>query len=79
MHSKQNITLAIDSELLTKARIIALKRQTSLTQLIRDNLEMLVRNEDDTETKRQRLLTRLQKPTLNVGVHAWTRDELHEC
>jgi len=78
MTVRTNITLAIDPELLSKARIVALRRHTSVTQLVREHLEMLVIAEDQAFALRQSLLSRLETPALEVGKRAWTREDLYD-
>jgi hypothetical protein len=73
-----NITMAIDGELLKKARKIAIDRDTSLTGLIRTYLEELVEKE---EVLKEVAVNELESLFLSskavVGQKTWIRDELH--
>lgn len=75
---KRNLTLAIDEMVLEQARIIAVKRRTSLTRLVRGFLKTLVKNDTEYQDARARLLKLTADPPLAVGPMRWTRDELHE-
>jgi hypothetical protein len=48
-----NVTLALDEELVRKAREVAQARGTTLNQLIRDQLRLVVGNSDAEETIRR--------------------------
>ncbi len=78
MPRKKNLTLALDEELIVKARIIAAKRRTSLTKLVRKSIEELVSGEQLQTKARARLKSRMLKPIMKLGGAHWTRDELHE-
>jgi hypothetical protein len=75
---KANVTLTIDVDLLREARVLAADQGTSVSAMLRDRLEELVRGHRSYEIARRRALARLRKG-LDLG---WTpprsRDELHE-
>ena len=76
-----NVTITLDDDLVKKARKIAVDRDTTLTGLIRQHLEDLVK--DDPESgRRQRELEALQgsfeRLQVRVGKRTWTRADLHE-
>jgi hypothetical protein len=74
-----NLTLAIDEELLRKARIAALEQHTSLNDLIRGYIETLTVGETvRRKTAVQELRLAFDTSTAKVGKRTWTRDELHE-
>ena len=52
-----NLTLSIDDDLLKQARRIALDRDTSVNQLVREFLEQIVQGKSRKEKARQFLLT----------------------
>ena len=72
-----NITLRVDDELVREAKILAARRGTSVSRMIAEELEALVRSERQYDAARSRALTQLAEAT-NLG---WTppksRDELH--
>lgn len=75
---KTNITLSMDAGLLRDAKVLAAQRGTSVSRLMSDQLEAMVRNDRAYETARKRSIARLEKG-FDLG---WTppasRDELHE-
>lgn len=75
---KTNITLKIESDLLREAKLLATRRQTSLSRLLADQLEVLVRQEYAYDAAQRRALARLHDG-FELG---WTppesRDDLYE-
>lgn len=78
--ANRNITLSLPEELLKQARIIAVKRDTSVSRMVADTLQEIVERETGYEQARQRSIARLEKGFhLGTGGKAsWTRDELHD-
>ena len=76
----QNITLSIPKEILLRVKLLAVKRQTSVSGLLTQTLEGLIRQEDAYVHARQRHLQRLEQGIdLGTGGQILTgRDELHE-
>jgi predicted transcriptional regulator len=76
----RNITLSLPEELLKQARIIAAKRDTSVSRMVSDTLQEIVERETGYEQARQRSISRLEKGFhLGTGGKAsWTRDEVHD-
>jgi hypothetical protein len=75
---ERNLTLTIDEELLRAARRIALDRNTSVNQMIREYLAETVRG-TGREQAAVAELDRLFRTTRGkVGKASWTRDDLHE-
>lgn len=75
---KSNITLKVDAELVREAKVLAARRGTSVSGLLAEHLEQLIRDERAYEASKRRALDRLEKG-LDLG---WTpaadRGELHE-
>jgi len=75
---KTNITLKLDTDLLKEARVLAAEEGRSISALLTDRLETLVRERKVYDRARRRALARL-RDGLDLG---WTppssRDELHE-
>ena len=75
---KRNITLKLDADLLREARIVAAEEGRSVSALVTDRLEDLVRVRKEFGRARRRALARLSKG-FDLG---WTppasRDEIHE-
>lgn len=80
METTQNVTLAIPKDVLRKAKIIAVQRNTSLSSLLTQTLMDLVSHQEAYEQARQRNVVLLDDG-FDLGTHgkiAWKRDELHE-
>lgn len=76
----QNITLSIPKEILYKANVLAVQRGISVSELLIQTLEKIVRQEEAYVHARQRHLQWLEQG-MNLGTddHILTRrDELHE-
>lgn len=76
--TKSNITLSVDSALLRDAKVVAAQRGTSVSQMMADQLESLVRKDREYELAKQEALALLEKG-FDMGWSApASRDELHE-
>jgi predicted transcriptional regulator len=76
-----NVTLSLDDELVRKVRRIAAGRDTTLTAMIREHLQRIATEEDNSGRKRRELeaLERsFRKFRFHVGPRTWKREELHE-
>ena len=75
---KSNITLKLDDTLLREIRVLAAEQGTSISALLANRLEQIVRERKTYDRARRRALARLRQG-LNLQ---WTpprsRDELHE-
>lgn len=75
----RNITLALPSELVRRARIIAAARETSVSALVAEYLQSLARQADDYERlwqEEQRLMA--EGLPMRVGQVTWSRADSHE-
>ena len=80
MENTQNVTLAIPKNILRKAKILAVQKNTSLSGLLTQTLEDLVAHQESYEQARQRNLA-LMKSGFDLGTQGkltWKREELHE-
>jgi hypothetical protein len=80
MMKTQNITLSLPKDVLLKVKLIAVKRQTSVSSLLTQTLENLVRQEEAYAHSRLRHLQWLEQG-IDLGTGGQittTRDELHE-
>lgn len=78
---KQNVTLSLPKEILRKAKILAIERNSSLSALLTEALEEIVAQADAYELAKERHLALLKEKSINLGTEGkitWTRDELHE-
>lgn len=75
---KTNITLKLDADLLREARVLAAEEGRSVSGLLTDRLEEMVRERKTFDKARRRALARLRE---GLDLH-WTpprsRDELYE-
>jgi hypothetical protein len=77
---KQNITLSLPKEILTKAKHLALDRNTSVSGLLTETLAELVRHADTYQEAKTRQLA-LMEQGFDMGFKGrptWNRDELYE-
>lgn len=74
-----NITLSIDEETIRKVRKIAIDKNTSLTQMVREFLRAVAATG---EAERSRSVKRLEKSferfSRDMGKRVWTREALYE-
>ena len=80
MEITQNVTLAIPKDLLRKAKILAVQKNTSLSGLLTQMLAELVSRQEGYEQARRSSLAML-KNGLDLGTQGnitWKREELHE-
>jgi hypothetical protein len=75
---KTNVTLKLDADLLREARVLAAEEGTSISAMLADRIEALVREHRGFERARRRALARLrQAPALGWQRPA-SRSEVHE-
>lgn len=74
----KNLTLTLDENLLRAARKVAIDRNTSVNQLVRDYLASLVREADQRESALSRLDEIFRTNRIQVGRRTWKRQDLHE-
>jgi hypothetical protein len=80
METTQNVTLAIPKDILRKAKILAIHRNTSLSGLLSQTLAELVSREEGYEQARRRSREML-KTGFDLGTQgqiSWKREDLHE-
>ena len=80
MESTQNITLSIPKDILRKAKILAVQKNTSLSGLLTQTLTDLVARQEEYEQARRRNAEMLNRG-FNLGTQgeiSWKREELHE-
>lgn len=75
----KNLTMAVDENLLKKARKVAIDKNTTVSALIRGYLEQLIEREERRKDEIIRELDALyNSSTAVVGDKTWSRDDLHE-
>ena len=75
---KSNITLRLDAGLIREAKVLAAQRGTSVSRMLAEQLEELVRREKDYGAAKRRALARLEMGFDLGWEPAGSRDELHE-
>lgn len=78
--ANRNITLSVPEQTLRAAKILAAKRDTSVSALLRKALDELVREESGYEIARREFMAVVDQgfDLGTMGKASWTRDELHE-
>jgi hypothetical protein len=75
---KQNITVRLDRLVLRKAKILAAKRNTSISGLLAQQIEALVGDDEIYEQAQRRALGLLERGFHLGGRIEATREELHD-
>jgi hypothetical protein len=75
---KRNVTVKLDSRTLRKAKILAAKRNTSISGLLAEQIESLVGEDEAYEQAERQALALLDRGFHLGGVITSTRDEWHE-
>jgi predicted transcriptional regulator len=75
---KTNVTLRIDMDLLKEAKVLAARQGTSLSRMLSETLEEIVRRELAYERAKDRALKRLKRGFDLQWHPAGSRDELYE-
>jgi predicted transcriptional regulator len=76
---RQNVTLSLPKSLLKKAKVLAAKKEKSLSQILKEAIEEKVMEDSGYEKARERQL-RLLRTGLNLGTHgrvSYSREDLH--
>jgi hypothetical protein len=74
---KQNITLSIEKDLLQKAKFLAVQRNSSISQMLSQELEKMVSDADKYEIAKRKALKTLKTGFRMGGKITTSRDELH--
>ena len=74
----QNITVRLRRDILRKAKVLAARRDTSISGLLAQQLEKLVVEDDSYERAKKRALEFLNQGFDMGDVPRLNRDELHE-
>lgn len=75
---KRNLTISLNPQVIQKARIIAVKRSTSISGLVAQQIEALVSDDEAYEQAHKEALALMKRGFhLGGGPYA-SRDELHD-
>lgn len=77
-NTKQNVTISLTRQVLRKAKILAARRETSISRLLAHEIELLVNDEEAYERAERQARALLEKGFHLGGVIRVHRDELHE-
>jgi hypothetical protein len=75
---QRNLTLTIDEEVLRAARKLALDRNTSVNQMVREYLAGLISETARWQAAAERFRELSKNSKAEVGPITWTRDDLHD-
>lgn len=77
---KQNLTLALPVETVRRLKVLAAERGSSISRLLTETLEEILRRDDAYERGTRRILSHFEqgRDLGTQGRRTWTRDELHE-
>lgn len=73
-----NLTIAVDDEILKRARLRATEQGTSVNAVVRDCLEQYAGSRTAQEQALARLLALSETARSKRGRRTWSRDELHD-
>jgi hypothetical protein len=73
-----NITSKLDRDLLRKAKVLAAERETSVSALVAEQLQKLVRDRDGYEVAKRRALARMKRATHLGYTPPASRDDFYE-
>ena len=78
MAARQNLTLQLDRATIAKAKLLAAVRETSVSKLVSELIEVLIRD-DERYLEASQLAQRLLRKGFRLGgSKRVSRDELHE-
>lgn len=75
---KQNITLSIEKDIIRKGKIIAAKKDTSISKMLSEQLKEIVDSEEKYEAAKRSALQTLKKGFSLGGKITWKREDLYE-
>ena len=74
-----NITLKVDEETIKKVRKIAVDKNTTLTEMVREYLKSVTESDLPTRERMVKdLQASFQSHSRKMGKRKWTREQLHE-
>jgi hypothetical protein len=75
---KQNITLAIEKEIIRKGKLIAAQNDTSISKMLSDQLKEIIDKEEQYQAAKRKALHTLKKGVHLGGKITWRRENLYE-
>ena len=78
MTQKQNLTVSLEKETIQKAKILAARRNTSVTRLLADYVEEMVAEDERYDAAQRAALNYMEKGFPMGGQIAADREDWHE-
>jgi hypothetical protein len=78
MSDKQNVTISLSRDTVRKAKVLATRRETSISRLLAEQIDALVAAEDAWERSERSALALLEQGFHMGGLISAGRDELHQ-
>jgi hypothetical protein len=75
---KQNVTVSLSREVLKKAKILAARRETSISGLLAQEIEAMVSEDEAYESAQRQAMALLERGFHLGGAARVSREELHE-
>jgi hypothetical protein len=75
---KQNLTLSIEKEIIKKGKVVAARRDTSISRMLADLLKGLVENDERYEAAKRSAIQQLKRGARLGGQITWKREDLYE-
>jgi hypothetical protein len=75
---KQNVTLSIEKEIIKKGKVVAARKDTSISKMLADLLKGMIENDERYEAAKRSALQQLKKGVRLGGKIAWKREDLYE-
>jgi plasmid stability protein len=75
---KQNITLSLEKETVKKGKVIAARKDTSVSRMLSDLLRSMVENDERYEAAKRSAMQLLKKGIHLGGKITWKREDLYE-
>jgi hypothetical protein len=75
---KQNITLSIDKEIIKKGKVLAARKDTSISKMLGDQLKDIVESEEWYEAAKRGAMQALKEGFHLGGRISWKREDLYE-
>ncbi|CAM4426786.1 DUF6364 domain-containing protein [Nocardia ninae] len=76
--SKRNLTIQLDEEVITSAKVIAVQRGTSVSALVTQYLREIAQDAERYEYAKQQALQLMAEAEGHGGRVTWTREELYD-
>jgi len=74
----KNITLSVDDRVLDQIKILAAKRRTTVSGLVRSYFDSLVASDQAVDLARESLLRLAREKAGDMGSQGWKREDLYD-